>query len=303
MKVKKLLEKIFTKKNKKKCLPEKTFREVWLITGCSSGIGKELCIELLKRGYKVAAGLRNKERLSELKQKFGDNILLLEMDVTSEEQIKNAVNNAISYFGKIDVLVNNAGISHFGAIEETSISDAKNIIETNFWGYVRTAKNMLSHMRQQKSGLIINISSICGVEAYPGVGYYSSSKFAIEGFSEALRKEVAAIGINVLTVILSTARTNLSINFDLKKPEIEEYQKVLETGYNTLLNKLEYKESKISPEKVAKAIIDEAEYLTHSNLYLGSDCINISKNKYTTLLKDIETQSETASLVEYKDGE
>ncbi len=298
MKLKNFFKKIL-KKNKNNIPIEKKQTDVWLITGCSSGIGYELCTELLKKGYKVAAGLRKKERLNKLKEEFPENLLPLEIDVTNEEQTKKAIEEAISYFGKIDVLVNNAGISFFGAIEETKISDVKRIFETNFIGYVITSKYILPHFRQNRDGLIINISSVCGIEAYPGVTFYSASKFAIEAFSEALRKEVKPLGISVLNVNLSAARTPLTLKVDLKKPSIVEYQEILKNSYDVFFNQLEYKESKICPQKLVKAIIYQAENFRYSSLYLGSECLNIAKNKYLNMLKNVEKQMENPFDVEY----
>lgn len=299
MKLKNIFKKIFKIKQQKNI--QKINRNVWLITGCSSGIGYELCTELLKKGYKVAAGLRKKERLNKLKEEYPKELLLLEMDVTDEQQVKSAIEEAANYFGKIDVLVNNAGSSYFTTTEECDIKIAQNLFDVNFWGYVRTTKNVLPYMRKQKSGLIINISSICGIEAFSGITYYSASKFAIEGFSEALRKEIKSLGIDVLTVNLSAARTGFSISKNLvyNKPTIKEYQNILKSGINCFENQTEYKEAKISPNKLAKAIIYEAEYLDNTSLYLGSECINIAINKYKTTLSNIKKQSENQYDVEY----
>ncbi len=297
------LKKFFNFSNAKKIKKEKINRDIWLITGCASGIGYELCIELLKRGYKVAAGLRNKERLDNIREKYPEQLLLLEMDVTDEIQVTNGIKEVISKYGKIDVLINNAGISHFGTIEETCLTDIKEVFDTNFLGYVCVTKAVLPYMRKQKNGLIINISSVCGLEAFPGVTYYSASKFAIEGFSEALRKEVKDLNINVMCVNLSTARTPLSIKLKYNKPQISEYQKILHCGINTIENELEYKNSKVCPQKVAKSIISEAEFSNKTNLYLGSECINIAINKYKNILKELKKQKKFQHDVEYTDGE
>lgn len=300
MNIKKFVNKII-KKNKSSLKHIEKQNNIWFVTGCSSGIGKALCNELLERGYKVAAGLRKKERLDKLKNEYYDNLLLLELDVTDEEQIKKAIDDAINYFGKIDVFVNNAGISCFGAIEEFEIEEAKKCFDVNLWGTVRCIKNILPHMRINKNGLIINISSVCGIEAFPGVTYYSASKFAIEGFSEALRKEVASLGIKVMVVNLSTARTNFSINMKYEKPKILAYQEILKNGINEIENKLEYKTSKISPVKLVKAIIDDVEKFDNEKLILGSDCFCIGINKYKHLLKFFEKQAKNPYDVEFEE--
>lgn len=277
-------------------------RNIWLVTGCSSGIGYAICCELLKRGYKVAACLRKKQRLDNLLIQYPNSLILLEMDVTNDEQVKEAINTTIERFGRIDVLVNNAGISHFGSIEETEIETVKKIFDVNFLGYVRTVKAILPHMRSRGAGLIINISSLCGLKAYCGVTYYSSSKFAIEGFTEALQSEVKSVGIDVFSVALSTARTNISLNLSYDRPKIPEYKQILSEGIRIIENKLEYLESKVSPEKVAKIIIDAAMYKDVKNLYLGTDCLNELVSKYSVVLDNVNAQMSNMYDVEYNNS-
>lgn len=297
------LFKLFNKKNDTLPIKKEKNREVWIITGCSSGFGKELCIELLKKGYKVGIGLRNKNRLQYLKEQFPLSALLLEMDVTNESQIKEAVQKTIETFGKIDVLVNNAGCSYFSSIEESNEAEVKKLFDVNVWGYIKATKAVLPHMRKRAEGLIINISSVTGIEAFPGVTFYSASKFAIEGFSQALKKEVSPLGIDVLSINPSAARTPISTKLKLDYPQIPEYKEILKEGIHTLENQLEFKYSKISPQKVALEIIEISKYESMpTNIFLGTDCLNIVNNKVKTYCYDIKASKDFATRIEYEEG-
>jgi NAD(P)-dependent dehydrogenase (short-subunit alcohol dehydrogenase family) len=134
--------------------------------------------------------------------------LALELDVNNKEQVKAAVAAAENHFGRIDVLVNNAGFGYFGAIEESDETEVRAMFETNFWGLAEMTRAVLPKMRERRSGTIVNVSSIGGLVAYPAVGYYNATKFAVNGFSEALKKEVAPLGINVIIVQPSGFRTD-----------------------------------------------------------------------------------------------
>lgn len=171
--------------------------KVFLITGASRGFGRLWAEAFLKRGDKVAATARDTGHLNDLVEKFGDAILPIKLDVNSREDSFRAVKYAHDHFGKIDVLINNAGYGLFGAIEETTEQEARAQIETNFFGVLWVTQAVLPIMREQKSGHIIQVSSMLGLVTLPILGLYNASKFAVEGLAETLAAEVAGFGIKV----------------------------------------------------------------------------------------------------------
>ena len=174
--------------------------KVWFITGTSSGFGKALAEEVLTKGDKVVATARKPEVLQDLIEKYPETARAVKLDVTNLEDIKNSIREAIREFGRIDVLVNNAGYGLVGAIEEANIEQVKQQFDTNVFGAVNVIREALPVLRQQKSGYIVNISSLVGFSAFPSFGYYSATKFALEGLSEALAAEVAPHGIKTMIV-------------------------------------------------------------------------------------------------------
>ncbi len=171
--------------------------KVILITGASRGFGKLWAEAFLKRGDKVIATARNINALNDLVDTYGQNILPLKLDVNHREDCFDVVNLANEHFGKIDVLINNAGYGLFGAVEETSEKEARDQMETNFFGTLWMTQAVLPIMRKQKSGHIIQVSSYLGLITLPVLGLYNASKFAVEGFSETLATEVKDFGIHV----------------------------------------------------------------------------------------------------------
>ncbi len=174
--------------------------KVWFITGTSRGFGREWAIAALERGDKVAATARNTDSLTDLVDKYGDAILPIALDVTDREADFAAVQQAHDHFGRLDIVVNNAGYGHFGFIEELSEQDARDQIETNVFGALWVTQAALPYLRAQRSGHIIQVSSIGGITAFPLVGIYHASKWALEGFSQALAQEVAPFGIHVTLI-------------------------------------------------------------------------------------------------------
>lgn len=181
---------------------------VWLITGCSTGFGRELARVLLDRGARVVATARTPETLESLVAGHGDRALALRLDVTDPAQIAEAVGAAEAHFGRVDVLVNNAGIGYFAAVEESEEDQARRMFEINYWGLVAMTNAVLPGMRARRAGHIVNVSSIAGLRAFPAVGHYAASKHAVEGMSEALSMEVGPLGIGVTIVEPSGFRTD-----------------------------------------------------------------------------------------------
>ena len=181
---------------------------IWLITGCSKGLGRALAEQVLDAGYRVVATARRTADIADLVDAHGESVLAVELDVTNPAQIDAAVAATQDRFGGIDVLVNNAGYGYLSAIEEGRDADVRALFETNLFGPLNLIKAVLPSMRARRRGQIVNISSIGGLLTYPGVGYYHMVKFGVEAMSETLAKEVASLGIHVTAVAPGAFRTN-----------------------------------------------------------------------------------------------
>jgi len=183
-------------------------KPVWLITGCSTGFGRELAKILIGRGYRVAATARDVAKVADLVSGHDASALALKLDVDSPADIVAVVEAAKQKFGRIDVLVNNAGYGYLAAVEEGEDADIRAMFETNFFGLAAMTRAVLPLMRAQNSGAVVNVSSTGGFIGNPGSAYYAATKFAVEGLSEALSKEVAPFGIKVLIVEPGPFRTD-----------------------------------------------------------------------------------------------
>ena len=179
---------------------------VWFITGCSTGFGQELAKQAIARGYRTVVTARDLAKLQG--QVASDQVLLLQLDVTEPEQVAAAVKAAQARFGGIDVLVNNAGIGYFAAIEEGDAAEVRKMFDVNVFGLTAMIQAVLPGMRQRRRGCIVNLSSLAGVRGMPALGQYNATKFAVEGLSEALRREVEPLGIQVMVVNPSGFRTD-----------------------------------------------------------------------------------------------
>jgi NAD(P)-dependent dehydrogenase (short-subunit alcohol dehydrogenase family) len=180
---------------------------VWLITGSSAGFGRSIARAALERGDRVVATARRPETVADLVSEDPDRVLAAPLDVTQLESGREAIAAAIERFGRLDVLVNNAGYGTVGAVEEIDPSDLRTVMETMFFGAVALTQAALPHMRAQRSGAIVQISSMGGQVTAPGFGAYCAAKFALEGLSESLAAEVAPLGIRVLIVEPGSFRT------------------------------------------------------------------------------------------------
>ncbi len=174
--------------------------KVWFITGTSRGFGREWAAAALERGDSVAATARDTSTLEELATKYGDSLLAIELDVTDRDADFAAVKKAHDTFGRLDIVINNAGYGLFGFVEEVSEAEARAQLETNVFGALWITQAALPFMREQKSGHILQVSSIGGISAFPLVGLYHASKWALEGFSQSLAQEVADFGIHVTLI-------------------------------------------------------------------------------------------------------
>lgn len=182
--------------------------KVWLITGCSTGFGRELAKYVLQSGYKAAVAARNTDDVNDIVAAYPDTAIAVKLDVTKPDDIKAAVEQTLAKFGQIDVLVNNAGIGYFGAIEESEEAEVRRMFEINFFGLANMINAVLPHMRAKRSGHIVNVASIGGLVGFPAVGFYNATKFAVDGLSESLSKETAHLGIKVTVIAPSGFRTD-----------------------------------------------------------------------------------------------
>ncbi len=199
---------------------------VWLITGTSQGFGKELVHAALKRGDYVVALSRTPDKVLSLFPEYEERLLTLPLNLCNPTEISKVTQQAIDHFGRIDVLVNNAGYGLLGAIEEVADQEILDIFEVNFFGLLRLTRAVLPHMREKRSGHIVNISSIVGLVGFPGGGLYSATKFAVAGLSESLAKEVAPLGIHVTVVEPGPFRTDfLGSSIVVTKQTIPDYEK------------------------------------------------------------------------------
>ncbi|KFJ05128.1 oxidoreductase [Bifidobacterium tsurumiense] len=180
----------------------------WFITGVSKGFGRQVALEALRKGDRVIATARNIQSLDYLKDAGESRALCLTFDVTKPSQIHEAVSTALQKFGDIDILLNNAGIGYFAAVEESDEAEYRRMMEINLFGLAAVTKAILPHMRERRTGTIMNVSSVGGVRSFPSVGRYTASKFAVEGLSEALGLEVQPLGIRVILIEPSAFATD-----------------------------------------------------------------------------------------------
>lgn len=182
--------------------------KVWFITGCSTGFGRELARHTIELGYRTVVTARNKSQIEDLTLEHEEDSLVLPLDVTNPQQIAAAVKAAEEKFGKIDVLVNNAGIGYFGSFEESDLAEVRRMFEINVWGLTEMTRAVLPGLRKRRSGMIVNFSSIGGLVAFPALSFYNATKFAVEALSESLAQEVSPLGIKVLLVEPGPFRTD-----------------------------------------------------------------------------------------------
>lgn len=248
--------------------------KVWFITGSSRGLGKSLTEAVLKTGDLVAATARNTQQLDELIRQFPDQIYPIQLDVTDKAQIYAAVADAVQHFGRIDVLVNNAGFGITGAAEAFTDEQVRSQLETNLYAPIEVTRAVLPHMRKQRAGRILQISSIGGRVGGAGLTMYQAAKFGLCGFSEALSKEVAPLGIKVTSVEPGGFRTDWAGSSMSFAPEVEGYEATI-GGVKKFLTSGDFVPVG-DPDKAASVMVElvnEPEPPLH--LILGSEAVGI----------------------------
>ena len=249
-------------------------QKIWFITGASTGFGREMAEQLLTSGATVVATARKPEQIADLQANHPETALVLKLDVTNPASIQAAVDATLAKFGRIDVLVNNAGYGLAGAIEEVSEEEFMPVFETNVFGLLRVTRAFLPQFRKQRSGNIVNLSSVAGLIGSPGWGYYNASKFAVNGLSEALAAELAPLGIHVTIVEPGPFRTDfLGRSGQIAEHRIADYD---ETAGKMRAYMVEQAGKQLGdPVKAVKAIIAAVEApKPPKHLLLGAQAFN-----------------------------
>ncbi|GAB7538021.1 oxidoreductase [Burkholderia sp. 3C] len=261
---------------------------VWFITGCSTGFGRELAQQVLEQGGRAVLTARRPDTLAALAAPYGERALVLPLDMTDETAIRRAVADAEAHFGRIDVLVNNAGYGYFSAIEEGEDDEVRRQFETNVFGLFSLTRHVLSGMRTRRQGHVINVSSVGGLMAFPATGYYHASKYAVEGFSESLAGEVKPLGIHVTIVEPGRFRTDWAGRSLIEsKTVIDDYA---ETAGKRRAQAHSYSGTQPGdPARGAAAIIRiVGEAAPPLRLLLGSDAYQLVQTKLEALRAEFE---------------
>lgn len=273
--------------------------QVWFVTGASSGFGRALVEELIHENYPVVATARKIASLADLPTGEAD-VLKLPLDVTSQEQIRDAVSQAEAHFGFIDVLVNNAGYGYFGAVEESDQAEVRRMMATNFWGANDMTLALLPKMRAHRSGRILNVTSIGGLAAFPTFAYYHATKFAMEGLFQSLREQVAPFGIQVTNVEPGAFRTKWAGESHKGATNlIDDYQAVHDARS---ASEIRSGSQDGDPKLAAKAFIKLANMEKQPMHYLfGKDAYRTATSTYRQALDEFEAHKEDATHLSFGD--
>ena len=267
--------------------------KVWFITGCSTGFGRELATLALQQGNKVIVTARTLSDVEDIVAPYPETAIAVKLDVTDSAAINNAVEKALNAFDRIDVLVNNAGIGYFGAVEESEDDEVRRMFDINVFGLANMTKEVLPIMRKQRSGHIVNIASIGGLVSFPAVGFYNATKYAVDGLSESLAKETAHLGIKVTVIAPSGFRTDWAgRSANNSKIEIEDYAPTAGKNKNDIRG---YSGNQPGdPVRAAQAIISAVDSQNPPlRLLLGVAALKGARNKLVQLQKDFDTWEET----------
>ena len=260
---------------------------VWFITGSSTGFGRLLAQELLRRGNRVIATARDIAKVEDLVHQYPATARALTLDVTNPAQIESVAQQAIAAFGHVDILVNNAGYGLNGAIEEVSEEEFEPMFQTNIYGLIRTTRAFLPHFRQRRTGQIFNLSSVSGLIGGAGWGFYNATKFAVEGFSEALAGEMKPLGVHVTVIEPGPFRTDfLGRSGKLAAKEFPEYKDTAGKARDYL--KTQAGKQPGDPQKAVEAIIAVADSPAPPlHLILGKIALTRFRDKLALWQKEI----------------
>jgi NAD(P)-dependent dehydrogenase (short-subunit alcohol dehydrogenase family) len=284
-------------------LPSGTGRpeRVWFVTGCSSGLGRALCEHVLALGEKAVCTARNPDTLHDLVRRFPDKAIGLALDVTKQASIDAAVSQAIERCGRIDVLVNNAGYGVIGALEEVDEAEVLRVFDTNTFGVYRVTRAIVPHMRRQRSGHILNVSSALGVVAKAGYTFYSATKFAVEGLSEALAQEMAPFGIKVTIVEPGSFRTEFRRAGAYEAPMLPAYAESL-GPFRRSLAETDGKQPG-DPQRGARAIVAAVNAANPPlRLALGEACVAGIEKKLTSMREELDEWMDVSLSTSFADA-
>lgn len=269
-------------------------KPVWFITGCSTGFGREIALKTLSLGYPTVVTARNPDQVSDIVRQHPDLALALKLDVTKPDEVEAATKAALDRFGRIDVLVNNAGLGYFGSFEESEWDKVRWMFEVNVWGLSIMTRAVLPAMRGQRSGAIVNISSIGGLRGAPSLSFYNGTKFAVEGLSEALQEEVGPLGINVLIVEPSGFRTDWAGRSADEAPEtIDDYRET--AGARRQAVRRNSGRQPGDPAAAAEAIVQAVEAKEPPRrLLLGNNAVDFAYAKLDAMKKDFDAWAEVS---------
>ena len=271
----------------------------WLITGCSSGIGRGIAKAVLKHGDNAVVTARNISTVTDIVENYPDTAIAVPLDITNKESIAGAVKAAADNFGGVDILVNNAGYGYRSSVEEGEEESVNLLFNTNFFGPIELIKQVLPYMRAQKNGAILNVSSIAAARSGVGSGYYASSKAALELMTDGLMKEVAPLGIKVMTVEPGAFRTKF-YDTSLKgtQKQIEDYA---DTAWKTRKeNIVDNQDQPGDPDKAGEVIYETMQKETlPKRLLLGSDAVRIVSAEMKERLQEIEDWSAVSKQTDY----
>jgi NAD(P)-dependent dehydrogenase (short-subunit alcohol dehydrogenase family) len=272
---------------------------VWFITGASSGLGRALAETTIDRDHRVVATARNPEALAELVDRAPERVIALPLDVTSPDQARAAIADAVDRFGRIDVVVNNAGFGLFGALEELSDEDLRREFDTIVFGALNVTRAALPQLRSQRSGHIVQISSLEGVApAVAGEAAYAGSKFAVEGIAEGLAKEVEHLGIGVTIVEPGPIRTDFGAGATAKPPESADYAESVGKALEWFAD-LDGDQPN-DPARVAAAIVKAVEWPDPPlRLTLGEEALQAVREKLDGQRQDLDAWQELSTATGY----
>ncbi|MCU1406774.1 MAG: oxidoreductase, short-chain dehydrogenase-reductase [Glaciihabitans sp.] len=260
--------------------------KTWFITGTSRGFGREWAIAALDRGDRVAATARSTDSLSDLVQQYGDALLPLQLDVTDRDAVFAAVAQAVEHFGNLDIVVNNAGYGHFGTIEELTEAEARAQFDTNVFGVLCVTQAALPYLREQGSGHIIQVSSIGGISAFPNVGIYNGSKWAVEGFTQALAAEVEDFGIHVTLVEPAGYSTDWSGDSAKHSEQLSAYNPLREKAATLRATRQSAQGDPVATRAAILKVVDAAE--PPLRIFFGDTPINVAKADYASRIETWE---------------
>ena len=282
---------------------ERTNNPVWFITGCSTGFGRELARLVLARGWNVVVTARKTDQIKDIAEGHENATLVLSLDVNDKAQVLAAVAQAEETFGKIDVLVNNAGYGYFSSIEEGEEEKIRAQFETNVFGLIGMTQAVLPGMRKNRKGHIVNFSSIGGLRAFMATGFYHATKFAVEGLSESLAQEVEPLGIKVLIVEPGPFRTDWAGRSTSRTPvEISDYESTV--GKRMAASQNGSGKQQGDPVRGCEAIIKavEAEN-TPLRLLLGEPAYHMAIEKIDLLKANFEAWKEVTLGADFPESE